>query len=166
MQRLYSVGGALGVSAALMLGQCNPAPPKPPAAAVASAVTGHKATTAMTLANQERRAAGLPALRTGAALHRAALGHSIDQARRNSMGHTGSDGSNAGQRILRNGGSYSTWAENVAAGYRSASSVINAWMNSPGHRKNILNPKMTRMNIAVAYAADGTKYWTMVLKAD
>lgn len=79
------------------------------------------------------------------------------------MGHTGSDGSSAADRISANGGSFQTWGENVAAGYGSAAGVIDGWMNSSGHRENILNPSMTQIGIAVAIAADGTLYWTMVL---
>ena len=79
------------------------------------------------------------------------------------MGHTGSDGSSAGDRIQANGGSFSTWGENVAAGYRNASDVVDGWMNSPGHRANILNPGFTRIGVAVATSADDTPYWTMVL---
>jgi uncharacterized protein YkwD len=115
------------------------------------------------LTNQQRQAAGLVALSTSSALTNAAAQHSADQAGRNSMSHTGSNGSNAGDRISANGGSFSTWAENVAAGYGSASGVVDGWMNSSGHRQNILNPAMTHIGVAVADAADGTPYWTMVL---
>ncbi len=79
------------------------------------------------------------------------------------MGHTGSDGSNAGDRIRANGGSFGTWGENVAAGYGSAAGVVDGWMNSAGHRANILNPAFTRIGVAIATSADGTPYWTMVL---
>ena len=66
-------------------------------------------------------------------------------------------------RISANGGSFSTWAENVAAGYGNAAGVVDGWMNSRGHRENILNPSMTQIGVAVAIASDGTPYWTMVL---
>ena len=79
------------------------------------------------------------------------------------MTHTGSDGSDAGTRIGRAGYSAGTWGENVAAGYGSASSVVDGWMNSSGHRANILNGAFTQIGVAVAYSADGTAYWTMVL---
>ena len=69
----------------------------------------------------------------------------------------------SGDRIARAGGGFSRWGENVAAGYGSASSVIDAWMGSSGHRANILNPGFTHVGVAVAYSASGTPYWTMVL---
>ena len=81
------------------------------------------------------------------------------------MTHTGSDGSNAGDRIARAGFSAGTWGENVAAGYATAASVVDGWMNSSGHRANILDPSFTHIGVAVANAAEGTPYWTMVLAA-
>lgn len=52
-----------------------------------------------------------------------------------------------------------TWGENVAAGYSSASAVVSGWMNSSGHRANILNGAYTQMGSCSADAADGTRYW-------
>lgn len=56
-------------------------------------------------------------------------------------------------------GYYGAWAENIAAGYGSAAAVVSAWMSSAGHRANILNPAYTVIGIAVADAADGTKFY-------
>lgn len=163
MKNLYRVGGAICVSTVLLLGQGD-LRPELPSAAVVEAADAHVATKAMRLANRQRVVAGLPKLRRAKALNSAALQHSIDQAHRGSMSHTGSDGSDAGQRISRNGGKWRTWAENVASGYPTARSVVNGWMNSSGHRRNLLNPSMKRMSVAVAYSSNGTPYWTMVLK--
>lgn len=52
-----------------------------------------------------------------------------------------------------------TVGENIAAGYRSAASVVRAWLNSPGHRANILNPDFTRIGLGLAAGAGGTRYW-------
>jgi uncharacterized protein YkwD len=109
--------------------------------------------------------AGLAPLTAHSAVEQAALIHSIDQARMNQMSHTGSDGSNGGTRLTRAGYTWSTWGENVAAGYGSASSVVAGWMGSSGHRANIVNPSFVHVGVAVAYAADGTPYWTMLLAA-
>ncbi|MBA3398727.1 MAG: CAP domain-containing protein [Acidimicrobiia bacterium] len=79
------------------------------------------------------------------------------------MSHEGSDGSDPGTRIRRQGHRYSTWGENVAAGYRTANDVMRGWMNSPGQRANILNGRFTDIGIGLATSADGTRYWTMVL---
>ncbi len=131
-------------------------PPADPAPSSPAAVVVH-------LANQQRAAAGRAPLTIDASLTGAAMQHSDDQAARDRMSHVGSDGSNVGQRIVRNGGSFRTWGENVAAGFSTAAAVVDAWMNSPGHRRNILNGSFTRIGVGTAVAADGTRYWTMVL---
>jgi uncharacterized protein YkwD len=78
------------------------------------------------------------------------------------MGHSGSDGSNPAQRIQAAGYAGFTWGENVARWYPSAQAVMDAWMKSPGHRANILNPNFRDIGIAVAYRADASSryYWT------
>ena len=52
--------------------------------------------------------------------------------------------------------------ENIAWGYRSASEVVDAWMDSPGHRANILNCGAKSIGAGVAWAKDGTPYYTQV----
>jgi uncharacterized protein YkwD len=140
--------------------QPAPAPPatQPPAPPPASTSSD-----AITLTNQERVNAGLAPLNANGALNNAAATHSADQAARNQMTHTGSNGSNAGDRIRAAGYQPGTWGENVAAGYTSSSSVVAGWMGSSGHRANILNPAFTQIGVASATAANGTRYWTMVL---
>lgn len=56
-------------------------------------------------------------------------------------------------------GGFRTWGENVAYGYGSASGVVKGWMDSPGHRANILNAAFTSMGACSATAASGTIYW-------
>ncbi|MBO3740117.1 CAP domain-containing protein, partial [Actinoplanes flavus] len=51
-------------------------------------------------------------------------------------------------------------SENIAYGYRTATDVVTGWMNSPGHRANILNCKSKTVGVGVAYATDGTPYYT------
>lgn len=50
-------------------------------------------------------------------------------------------------------------AENIAMGQRSSSEVVNTWMNSSGHRANILNPGHTRIGVAAYTTPEGTIYW-------
>jgi uncharacterized protein YkwD len=141
-----------------------PAPPPPPPEPVEPAEpTGAPSSDAVALANEQRAAAGLPALTERGELTDAARSHSIDQASMQTMTHTGSDGSSAGDRIARAGFPAGAWAENVAAGYGSASGVIAGWMGSDGHRENILDPSFDSIGVASAQASDGTLYWTMVL---
>lgn len=77
------------------------------------------------------------------------------------MSHTGSDGSTMVQRIDRVGFPWRSAAENVAYGYPSATAVMGAWMNSTGHRRNILSSN-THIGVGLAYGADGLPYWTQV----
>jgi uncharacterized protein YkwD len=115
--------------------------------------------------NVERTAAGLAPVVAHPQLMAAALAHSQDQAAMQRMTHTGSDGSNAGDRIERAGYRWRTWAENVAMGYRSAAAVMDGWMGSAGHRANILNGNVVHIGVAVVTGGDGRTYWTMVLAA-
>lgn len=140
-----------------------PAPPEPPAPAPPVDPAPSPAATVVELTNQRRAAAGRARLVVDPALTSAAQQHSADQANRGSMGHVGSNGSNVGQRIQANGGSFRVAGENVAFGYRTPQSVVVGWMNSPGHQRNMLNPSFTRIGVAVVRSADGTPYWTMVL---
>ena len=64
-------------------------------------------------------------------------------------------------RLARVGFSWRAAAENVASGQTTAGSVMAAWMNSPGHRSNILSTN-TRIGVGFAVAADGRRYWTQV----
>ncbi|KAI9019961.1 CAP domain-containing protein [Hyaloraphidium curvatum] len=96
------------------------------------------------LTNLERQKAGLRPLRADAKLAQAALAHSQDQDRGNFMSHTGSDGSNLRDRVERAG--FTGWraiGENVASGQRTEEQVMQDWMNSPGHRANILGEQFT-----------------------
>ena len=113
--------------------------------------------------NRMRRGHGLANLTRSAALSSAAQRHANEMAARRTMTHTGADGSNAGQRITREGFYWRIWGENVAAGQTSAEQVVQNWMASPGHRANILNWRFQYIGIGVARASNGVYYWCMVL---
>ncbi len=111
--------------------------------------------------NAQRAGAGLAPLTLCNSLLRAAQGHSDDQAQIDTMTHTGSDGSGIGERADSAG--YADWTalgENVAMGYSTVDNVMAAWMASPGHRANILNPAYRDVGLAESFATDGTPYWT------
>jgi uncharacterized protein YkwD len=117
--------------------------------------------TLLGLVNAERAAAGMPPLQACAALDRAAEAHTADMAAHRRMSHTGSDGSSFVDRANRAG--YRGWnalGENVAAGYSSVWTVIDAWMRSPGHRANILSRSYTHFGRGYVVAGNGTAYWT------
>jgi uncharacterized protein YkwD len=95
-------------------------------------------------------------------LDRVAQHHACDNARHNRMSHTGSDGSQFGERIRRAGYSYRRANENVALGYNSPATVVAAWMRSPGHRQNVLDRGTQETGLGVAAGRDGRLHWVMV----
>jgi uncharacterized protein YkwD len=100
------------------------------------------------LANQERRRSGCAvALTLSPKLSEAARAHSQDMAANDFFGHTGSDGSSLATRIQRVGYAFSAAAENIAAGYATAQSVVDSWMRSPEHRANILNCSLREVGV-------------------
>ncbi|MCL1914045.1 MAG: CAP domain-containing protein [Eubacteriaceae bacterium] len=107
------------------------------------------------LTNIERANNGLRALIWDDRLASAAQKHSADMARNNNMSHTGSDGSSMDQRISREGFSWSYCGENVAWNQRTPQEVVQAWMNSPGHRANILSSNFTHLGVGF-----DSYYWT------
>jgi uncharacterized protein YkwD len=114
------------------------------------------------LINQQRAQRGLPALAVNPALTNAAKGHADDMARYNYFSHTGRNGSTMVTRIQAAG--YTNWrylSENIAAGYTTPEKVVNAWMNSSGHRANILSTSGREIGVGKGYNAASTykTYW-------
>jgi uncharacterized protein YkwD len=116
------------------------------------------------LINAERVNTGLSALSPQGQLGSAAQLHSVDMACNNYFSHTGLDGSNSGERAQRQGYSSSYVGENIAAGYSSPESVVQGWMNSPGHKANILGADYTEIGVGYAFGdnSDYGAYWTAV----
>ena len=78
------------------------------------------------------------------------------------MSHTGSDGSNAGQRLTRNGVTWSSWGENVGAGFNDPAALLQAWLEQPDPPTDRAQHAPTPASASgVATASDGTRYWTM-----
>ncbi|MEM9435095.1 MAG: CAP domain-containing protein [Pseudomonadota bacterium] len=90
------------------------------------------------LINAYRSAKGRVDVRPNDTLSRIAARHATDLARTGRLSHTGSDGSSLGDRALRGGYRYCYVAENVAQGFRDINQVMAGWMQSPGHRRNML----------------------------
>jgi uncharacterized protein YkwD len=135
----------------------NPPKPPPPPAVVPQQVV-------LDLVNAERAAHNLAPMVVDARLQLAAQRHSEDQAAMRRMSHVGSDGSSMVQRIDRVGFPWRSAAENVAVGFSTPQSVMAAWMNSPGHRTNILSAN-THIGVGLATGSDGRIYWTQVFGA-
>jgi uncharacterized protein YkwD len=94
-------------------------------------------------------------------LTQAAITHSDDMANGTFLSHTGSDRSDAATRAKRAGYQWRAIAENVAGDYRTVKAVMDAWMKSLGHRRNILG-SYHDIGVAVRIGKNGQAYWTTV----
>jgi uncharacterized protein YkwD len=112
--------------------------------------------------NAQRTGNGLPALDPSAQLGKAAQNHACDNAGRNTMSHTGSDGSKFGARIKRTGYRYGKANENVGYGFKDPGAMVKGWMGSSGHRANILARGTRDIGVGVAQGSDGNLYWVML----
>lgn len=116
------------------------------------------------LLNDQRMMRGLVRLRQDAALTDAATDHSAYMARTRILSHEGSGGSDFAERATAAGYMGFANGENVAEGYPDARRVFAGWMNSPGHRDNMLNPEANDIGVGVVIGPhDGKRWWTMVL---
>ncbi|KAB2374188.1 sigma-70 family RNA polymerase sigma factor [Actinomadura montaniterrae] len=111
------------------------------------------------LVNRNRAKAGCRPLRVSPALHKAAQAHTEDMASRHALDHRGSGGTDPGDRITAAGFRWSAWAENIAQGQASPPAVVTAWMNSQGHRANILNCGLTVIGVGFVRGSGGP-WWT------
>ncbi|MGC4976978.1 CAP domain-containing protein [Streptomyces sp. DT199] len=113
----------------------------------------------LSLVNKERAAAGCSPVTANDRLTRAADDYSDVMAGSGVMSHTGPDGSTMTTRVEAAGYQWSTLGENIARGQADAASVMKSWMNSPGHRANILNCSFKELGVGVHFG-DGGPWWT------
>ena len=129
-----------------------------------SPVTADMSETAVDEINQARKMKGRKALKLNVKLTQAAQKHADELVKRGygttltTGGHYGKNGSKPSQRIKLAGYKACTTVENIAWGQEISSTVIDEWMGSAGHRKNLLNPKIREIGIAFA----PPKTWVMV----
>lgn len=122
----------------------------------------------LTLINAQRQKVGAPPLKLNLKLTQAALGHSQDMAINNfdpNNSHTGSDGSDPKTRIIATGYNCCRYfAENIAAGAERSTprAVVQAWLESPAHKENMLNPNYTEVGFGYAYNSQSIyiNHWT------
>jgi uncharacterized protein YkwD len=132
--------------------------PVPAAAPVASAADGPEAEV-LALVNAERAAAGCAAVTADDELAAMARAHSEDRRDRGFFGDVESDGQDPVDPAERAG--LVPRAENIAAGQQDAAEVMAAWMDSPGHRANILDCDLTLLGTGVATGTGGP-WWTQL----
>jgi len=114
----------------------------------------------ISLVNAARADAGCGPVSASSALTAAAQAHSADMAANDYFSHTSQDGRSFGDRIRAAGYGGGSMAENIAAGQSSASSVVTVWMDSPGHRANILGCAYRHIGVGVAKGGSYGTYWT------
>lgn len=113
--------------------------------------------------NAERAKESLGLLTWCPALARSATAHSVDMALNNYFEHESLDGREISDRAKAQGYNYRTVGENIAVGQRDVAEVMKGWMDSPGHRENILRPQFTHLGSGVAtgdYKGFQSIYWT------
>jgi uncharacterized protein YkwD len=156
--RTYGITAALGLfSIGGVLPQCAAAPP--PAVVQVTSVQQ----SVVDAVNYHRAKAGRRPVVIDARLTAAAQGHSDHMARERILTHIGAGWTDGGMRISNAGYRWRAWAENVAAGQTTAADVMSAWMNSPGHRANILSDRVVHIGVAATKASNGVVYWTLDL---
>jgi uncharacterized protein YkwD len=164
--RVYQSSGnttyTLGLAATPISSNATPNPrPTPTATATSDFVQQ-----VLNLTNQFRAQNGLAPLRLNTELNAAALTHSKNMALQDFFSHTGKDGSTVGDRLKTVGYESQAWGENIAAGYSTPDQVVQSWINSPGHRVNLLNRSYTELGVGYYYLANDTgsvnyrSYWT------
>lgn len=116
----------------------------------------------LTRTNAERTRRGLGELTVDTRLARAAHAHSADMVRRGFFAHENPDGQQVWDRAAAAGYAYRKVAENIAAGQRSAEEVVLGWMNSPGHRANILDAELSEIGVGRVEGGPYGVYWTQV----
>lgn len=120
---------------------------------------GQAAQQVIDLTNEQRRQNGLQPLKADPQLSGVALKKSQDMQQNGYFSHTSPTYGSPFDMMRDFGVSYKTAGENIAQGQRTPQEVVNAWMNSPGHRENILNPNYT--HIGVGYVGSGN-HWTQM----
>jgi uncharacterized protein YkwD len=126
----------------------------------AVASSGSPESQVVALTNTQRRAQGCPPLAVNSTLTSLARAHSRDMAARGFFDHVNPDGRSPSDRMIAAGYRYRMAAENIAAGQRTPREVVTAWMNSPGHRANILNCSLRQIGVGYATGGPYGSYWT------
>ena len=112
------------------------------------------------LVNKERKKEGISPLKYNSLLEQTAQQHSEDMALNDFFDHTNLKGESPFDRMRNNGIDYFSAGENIACGQSSPQEVMESWMNSDGHRKNILNASYNQIGVGIAINEYGVIYWT------
>ena len=114
------------------------------------------------LVNQQRAYNGLPALKANWEVSRVARYKSQDMIDKHYFAHQSPTFGSPFNMMENFGIRFSAAGENIAYGQRTPEEVMKSWMNSPGHRSNILNATYNQIGVGVAKSSNGTFYWTQM----
>lgn len=114
------------------------------------------------LVNVERTKRGLSELTFNSELSNVATIKSQDMINKNYFSHTSPTYGSPFDMMKQFNISYKSAGENIAMGQKTPAEVVTAWMNSQGHRENILSTKFTEIGVGVAQNSNGTLYWTQM----
>ncbi|MCB2293129.1 CAP domain-containing protein [Clostridium algoriphilum] len=114
----------------------------------------------VTLVNKERAKQGLASLKDNSQLASVARTKSQDMVDKNYFDHTSPTYGSPFDMMKHFGITYTAAGENIAMGQQTASSVMSSWMNSPGHKANILSKDFTEIGVGIAKDKSGAIYWT------
>lgn len=123
-----------------------------------------KASQVISLTNSERKKAGLEELEASSSLSRLAQLKAEDMAAKGYFSHTSPTYGSAFDMLKNASISYRSAGENLAKGQHTAQSAMNGWMNSSGHRANILGSQYSEIGVGVAENSKGTIYWVQIFK--
>jgi uncharacterized protein YkwD len=114
----------------------------------------------LALTNRERESHGVAPLVWDDGAAEAAYEHSWDMHVRDYFDHVDPDGNGPAERLAEQEVLFLYAGENIARGQRSPMEVVQAWMDSPGHRENLLSPVWTHVGIGVHTGPDRGPWWT------
>lgn len=139
----------------------QPATPAPATTNTSTSVSSYEQKV-VELVNVERQKAGLSALKLDSSMANVARMKSKDMADNNYFAHQSPTYGSAGDMLSKFGIKWSAWGENIASGQKTPEAVVTAWMNSPGHRANILSTNFGRIGVGYVTNSNGTPYWTQM----
>ena len=116
------------------------------------------------LTNSERKSAGLGSLTLDSQRSKLARMKAEDMAKKGYFSHTSPTYGSAFDMMKKYGVSYRTAGENIAKGQKTPEAVMKGWMNSSGHRANILSSAYTHIGVGYAKDSKGNTYWVQIFK--
>lgn len=136
-----------------------PVTTKPPTTAPAATSLGAYENQVVTLVNQERAKAGLAPLKINTKLAGVAERKAEDLRDKNYFAHNSPTYGSPFDMMKQFGITYTSAGENIAKGQKTPAEVMNGWMNSPGHKANIMNANYTEIGVGYVTDSNGTTYW-------